>query len=276
MTWHKPLHARRALVHSLFVVVVVFKLRASNPSWEDYHKSKTMRIRALCQLFVAALYFHTARSFQSPPPCTVSGRQTIGPTFLRAGPPGTVNGDSSPVLVEETLNPSRGIIELTMQGNLKASSIKIRPTAYDLFQASLIGISTGLSVAAFKTAIKFLQSTCFKQPIISSRPSLVAICPAIGGLVVGILTSFGPFREGLKGTVIEVDKASLVVEKYSKRLQNHLDYLRKVLGSVITLGSGCSLGPGKVNRRKHMFPSCTLCTNYLSLLHHPLDRGTLC
>lgn len=120
--------------------------------------------------------------------------------------------------------------------------VGIRLSSYDLLLASLVGVSTGFSVAAFKLAIKMFQDASYGRSIFASCPASI---PALGGLMVGALALFGPFRAGLRGTIEEVDEHSSGVRgKYSKRLNNHLGYIHKIAASVITLGSGCSLGPG--------------------------------
>ncbi|CAB9514465.1 Chloride channel protein CLC-e [Seminavis robusta] len=112
-------------------------------------------------------------------------------------------------------------------------------TAYELAQAGTVGSITGLSVAAFKLSIEAVRSLCYEESILVSYPSLVALLPAIGGVVVGLLLLLGgPFPPGLRGTVQQVDDNDI-----TDQLQIQGNFLRKSAAAVATLGTGASLGP---------------------------------
>ena len=110
-------------------------------------------------------------------------------------------------------------------------------TGYELVQAGLVGAITGLCVACFKLSIESVRSLTYEQELLQLHPLLIALIPALGGVVVGVLLLAGKgkaFPPGLRGTVQETDEQKPNVP---------LDFLRKSTASVATLGTGNSLGP---------------------------------
>lgn len=117
---------------------------------------------------------------------------------------------------------------------------------YDLSIAGVIGVVTGTSVAIFKLLIESLRLEAYSFPFLV-EPLFAALVPAFGGLMVGILALFGKFPPGLRGIIKETDQDS-------KALFSNIDentpfnpfaFMRKTLAAIATLGTGCSLGPGK-------------------------------
>jgi len=123
-------------------------------------------------------------------------------------------------------------------------SSKFRSTSYDLVQASIVGVITGLSVALFKLSIEAIREFCYDQAFLSQTRFALATIPAFGGLMVGILLLLGSFPAGLRGTVMEVDKDSVSPAKeLIAQVKGQLSFIRKSVAAVFTLGTGCSLGP---------------------------------
>mmetsp|Transcript_7913 Transcript_7913/g.12120 ORF Transcript_7913/g.12120 Transcript_7913/m.12120 type:complete len:561 (-) Transcript_7913:1305-2987(-) len=124
-----------------------------------------------------------------------------------------------------------------------SEDIRFRTEASAFAQASLVGITAGYSVGAFKLSIDALRRFTYDSPLLDhgSQLLLLPLIPAAGGLVVGILSLFGGFPPGLRGTVVSVDEqaASDAFEVNRRRI----DFLRKALAAICTLGTGCSLGP---------------------------------
>lgn len=114
-------------------------------------------------------------------------------------------------------------------------------TAYELTQAGFTGTLTGLFVAMFKLSIEAVRRVSYEQDVLVHYPWLVATIPAFGGASVGLfLLLGGPFPPGLRGTVQEVDQSTPSLVEQAKISGN---FLRKSAASVMTLGTGCSLGP---------------------------------
>lgn len=122
--------------------------------------------------------------------------------------------------------------------------LQFRATTYDLVQAAVVGVVSGLSVALFKLSIEAVREICYSQGYLATMPYLMALIPAFGGLVVGGLMLVGPFPPGLKGTVKEVDDDSTSpVRDLMSQVRTQLTFIRKSAAAVFTLGTGCSLGP---------------------------------
>lgn len=135
-------------------------------------------------------------------------------------------------------------------------------TIYALTQAGMVGSLTGFLVVLFKLAIEGVRSLCYEQDILTAHHHmLLPLIPALGGAVVGLLLmTGGPFAPGLKGTVEEFEQqkqeqvtkqilsfSGATVEDKENPLMEHLriqsKVIRKSLGAIATLGTGCSLGP---------------------------------
>lgn len=123
-------------------------------------------------------------------------------------------------------------------------TVTIRTTLYDLFQAAVVGVLSGLSVAIFKLSIEAVRELCYNRPTFVDAPALVATVPAFGGVAVGALLLLGAFPPGLRGTVKEVDNdAKSPVRDLPSQVRSQLSFVRKSVAAIFTLGTGCSLGP---------------------------------
>jgi H+/Cl- antiporter ClcA len=123
------------------------------------------------------------------------------------------------------------------------SSLKFRTTSYDLIVAAIVGSLTGFSVAIFKLSIQALREFFYQQPLLATYPLLTICIPAAGGLTVGGLMLLGAFPPGLRGTVKDIDEERGPVRDFTARINTQLNSLRKSAAAVVTLGTGCSLGP---------------------------------
>lgn len=113
-------------------------------------------------------------------------------------------------------------------------------SSYVVFASALIGVLSGFAVAMFKLSIEAVRETAYGTQF--SENFVWWLIPALGGLGVSLLAKTGEFAPGLRGTANEVDELSLNV-KEDLRFKNAARFLRKPLAAIITLGSGCSLGP---------------------------------
>lgn len=114
--------------------------------------------------------------------------------------------------------------------------------AYILLQAALIGLSGGAAVALFKEGIEATRHVLYG---LDFAYVCLPLIPAAGGLVVGMLASLGSFPPGLSGSIREVDKDArrAVSGSILKAPAHPFGFLRKSAASIVTLGSGSSLGP---------------------------------
>lgn len=121
---------------------------------------------------------------------------------------------------------------------------RFRFDSYVLAQAALIGILTGCSVSVFKLSIEALKAFFYTGPsnVLVRHAMLRPLIPALGGLIVGLLGLFGPFSPGLKGTLEEADSETANSNEIQSS-PHSFRFLRKTLAAVVTLGTGCSLGP---------------------------------
>jgi hypothetical protein len=121
-----------------------------------------------------------------------------------------------------------------------AASLFDYDSTYVLFASAVIGVLSGFAVAMFKLSIEALRESVYGNAF--AENVVWWLIPALGGLGVGLLAKTGEFAPGLLGTANEIDDLSLNV-KEDLRFKNAGRFLRKPLAAIITLGSGCSLGP---------------------------------
>jgi H+/Cl- antiporter ClcA len=115
---------------------------------------------------------------------------------------------------------------------------RFKTEIYVLTQAAFIGILSGLSVGIFKLSIDAVRRFTYGS-VLAGSPFLLPLIPALGGVAVGLLSLMGVFPPGLRGTVQAVDTQA---ESPGQGLGG-LEFLRKAVAAVCTLGTGCSLGP---------------------------------
>mmetsp|Transcript_7134 Transcript_7134/g.10093 ORF Transcript_7134/g.10093 Transcript_7134/m.10093 type:complete len:557 (-) Transcript_7134:1095-2765(-) len=120
---------------------------------------------------------------------------------------------------------------------------RFRFDSYVLSQAALIGFMTGWAVSVFKLAVDAVKRSCYgTKSILAQKFMLRPLIPALGGLLVGLLGLVGSFSPGIAGVLKEVDDETMM-EDDSQSTQSPLCFIRKALSAIVTLGTGCSLGP---------------------------------
>ena len=164
-----------------------------------------------------------------------------------------VSTDVRVVASASNIVPTEGNSELSIEeqgdedlATVGVNSLKFRTTSYDLIQAAIVGSLTGLSVAIFKLSIEAVREFCYQQPLLATYPTLIVFIPAAGGLAVGSLLLLGAFPPGLRGTVKEIDQeggGGAPLRDLTARINTQLNFIRKSAAAVLTLGTGCSLGP---------------------------------
>ena len=100
-----------------------------------------------------------------------------------------------------------------------------------LLQAALIGTATGAAVGLFKLSIEQVRQFSYN---LETAFQFLPLIPAAGGVLVTLLQIPGAFPPGLRGTVQQVAHQEAF---------EPLAALRKSIASVMTLGTGNSLGP---------------------------------
>ena len=119
--------------------------------------------------------------------------------------------------------------------------LRFGPEAYVLTQAAVIGILSGWSVGAFKLSIDAVRQFTYGSSVLPQY--MFPLIPAAGGLAVGLLALMGKFPPGLLGTAKEVDQDCRQDMSALRLLTRPIAFLRKTAAAVLTLGTGCSLGP---------------------------------
>ena len=82
----------------------------------------------------------------------------------------------------------------------KEEDLRFRSATYDLTQAAVVGIFTGLGVSVFKLSIEAVRGLFFEREILVNYPWLIAVIPGIGGPRWSN-SAFRKFPLGLRGTV---------------------------------------------------------------------------
>jgi len=138
-------------------------------------------------------------------------------------------------------NGNGGAVAAATTADEEDRQLKFRWAANELLVSVLLGVLTGFSVAIFKLSIQAMRVGSYSLPFLAQTPQLSALIPAVGGLLVGLLLLAGNIPPGLRGVIVEVEQESNV--SLRKRLAIQLDSMKKSAGAVVTLGTGCSLGP---------------------------------
>ena len=127
---------------------------------------------------------------------------------------------------------------------LTASPLKFRWAFNELVVSVVLGVLTGFSVAIFKLSIEAMRRGSYSLPFLANTPELMALIPAFGGVLVGIIAWLGAMPPGLRGQVAEIeDESAGPAIAVRERLTTQLNSWKKSAASVFTLGTGCSLGP---------------------------------
>ena len=114
-----------------------------------------------------------------------------------------------------------------------------------LFLAAIVGVLSGFIAIGFRYLLFFIQNVLFFQnlsvletsPIHHTLGELVFIVPAIGGLIVGLITYF--FASETKGHGVPEVMEAVAVKGGKMRPRT---VLFKALASAISIGSGGSIG----------------------------------
>jgi H+/Cl- antiporter ClcA len=176
----------------------------------------------------------------------------------------SITVSSSPVietLVE--LTPASTTIATPSTGTDGYDIRRFRCASYLLTQAAGVGILSGWTVGIFKVLIDTVQHICYAgapEARTWQRLLWLPLIPTLGGFVVALLRKLGGgFPPGLKDTVQSVDESSVRQDAEEKKEYNnknskdkpsachplfwHFRFVKKSLAAIVTLGTGCSLGP---------------------------------
>jgi H+/Cl- antiporter ClcA/CBS domain-containing protein len=136
--------------------------------------------------------------------------------------------------------PPEAIESLTFSDRLTSllNRLQISSESLTLVAAFLIGGTTGLAIAFFRyltRSIEYLSFESLMGVISPLGPWTLAIIPAVGGLLVGLLRWWLPqfFGQGW---------SSLLSDSRDQTI-SPLRPVLKLLGAAISLGTGASLGP---------------------------------
>jgi hypothetical protein len=152
---------------------------------------------------------------------------------------------------------------------------------YDLSRAGLLGTVTGASVAVFKLCIESLRLLAYSLPVNKEgrwSDTFMPFIPALGGLIVGLLALCVDFPPGLRGTIQETDrdsKAKFFGDECNKQF-SAVAFLLKTIAAIFTLGTGCSLGPGKFyyNMKNPVMDEMLFCLFYTNSFVTFIIRGS--
>eukprot|EP00980_Cylindrotheca_fusiformis_P019729 scaffold6898_cov123-Cylindrotheca_fusiformis.AAC.6 len=158
----------------------------------------------------------------------------------------TANGSPAAFYASEVVSTDEGEEVAVAIAAEDASEARAAATMFDydasyvMFASGLIGVLSGFSVAMFKLSIETVREAAYGTNF--SEKFIWWLIPALGGLGVSLLAKTGEFAPGLRGTAIEIDELSMNV-KEDTRFKKAMRFIRKPFAAIITLGSGCSLGP---------------------------------
>ncbi|KAL7564579.1 hypothetical protein ACA910_017926 [Epithemia clementina (nom. ined.)] len=166
-----------------------------------------------------------------------------------ATPPLQANGEDSPSHQQLTIGASSSLSR-QLSNSSPSPPWPYWSTAAELAQAGTVGAMTGLLVAVFKLSIEAVRLVCYGQDIWVYYPSFLFVVPMLGGMIVGLISWFGgPYPPGLRGTLQEVEEENHggVNESGHSSAMSSVkiqgNFARKSTAAVVTLGTGCSLGP---------------------------------
>jgi hypothetical protein len=119
----------------------------------------------------------------------------------------------------------------------------LQSEAYHLIPPALVGVSVGVAVAIFKLSVEGLREFSYGNYPLPSNPELLLLIPTFGGLLVGLIRLLGVLPPGLRETIEQVDEQDADRLPIGDFWQRQADFFRKSFSSVLTLGTGNSLGP---------------------------------
>ncbi len=135
----------------------------------------------------------------------------------------------------------RSIVQRISAPEEWVTRVSVPPRFLTVLLSTLVGLLSGAGAVLFRYLVRTLHSFFFSQGAFLFSPSFhlaVVVYPAIGGLLVGLLVYF--FLDGESGHGVAAVMESVAL--YGGRFPPLKAFLR-VLGSVLTLGSGGSAGP---------------------------------
>jgi hypothetical protein len=153
---------------------------------------------------------------------------------LDTKPPLVLNAEDVTVIAKDD-NPQQGTTRLPA-ASPDVDPFKFQTTAYDLSQAALVGVVTGVSVVGFKLSVDLVRRLAYEEPMLLPHPELRALIPALGGLCVGVLLLLGSFPPGLRKTIRLVDQAT-EPGTFETRSLITVNSMRKSAAAVFTLGT---------------------------------------
>jgi H+/Cl- antiporter ClcA len=160
------------------------------------------------------------------------------------------NNDSTQQIVKSKATATTTTTTATKSSSSSSSSSPLenlpyyfQSEAYHLFPPALVGVLVGCAVAAFKLSVEGLRELSYGNYPLPSNPELLLLLPTFGGLAVGLLRMPGVLPPGLRETIEQVDNQDENQLPLGDFIQTQSDFFRKSVSSVVTLGTGNSLGP---------------------------------
>ena len=183
--------------------------------------------------------------------------RSLAPSHL----PSTTDNIVSEIENVEVQNSSSSISTIIL--DQPVDGLSVIPDIYALSRAGLVGACTGVGVSAFKLAIEAIRHFSYGEGTLAAieqtydKDIPIFLIPALGGVVVALLGLLGEFKPGLKGTVQEVDLQMIKMNDVGanhrnsktknyflfQKIEDFVQFCRKVLAATVVLGTGCSLGP---------------------------------
>lgn len=129
---------------------------------------------------------------------------------------------------------------------------RFRCASYLLIQAAGIGIVSGWSVGIFKILADTVHNIAYAGTANANRLLRLfwlPLIPTVGGLIVALLSKLGGgFPPGMRDTIKSVDQWKNDSSTSSSNTAYHpifhqFRFIKKSLAAIVTLGTGCSLGP---------------------------------
>ncbi|CAB9528777.1 exchange transporter ClcA [Seminavis robusta] len=182
-------------------------------------------------------------------------------TAAADGIPVIVNGKHTTSDDMSSIDKPKQSVWQSSTGGISNYDIRgFRCASYLLVQAAGVGILSGWSVGIFKILTDTVKHLAYAGTVSAKawqRLLWLPLIPAIGGLVVALLRRLGGgFPPGMKDTIKAVDQQPDYLlggvemqpqESSSSTAYNPIfhqfRFVKKSLAAIVTLGTGCSLGP---------------------------------
>lgn len=155
------------------------------------------------------------------------------------------NSNKIEEIVDELEIENKSVPLIKEEFEIDDSWLQFQEVVQFLYRSAQVGIFTGIGVVVFKTLISLVISIFYEQLAdILPKPAFywpIAIYPILGSLFVCICSFWtgGRIKDGIDQIAKSIDsEPSDLYRVYDPRI-----HLVRLLSSVATLGSGCSLGP---------------------------------